>query len=60
MTAVPLQAGFSPAAIETLTGRLVVVTDMITLLELVGELVAHVKLEVNTQLTVSELFGVYV
>ena len=57
VTAVPEQTGFAPAATDTITDKFVF-TVIDTVFELAGEPVAQVALDVNTQVTVSELFGV--
>ena len=57
VTGLPEHTGFVPAATDTLTCRFEL-TDIITLFEVAGEPVAQVRFDVNTQLKVSELFGI--
>ena len=57
VTEVPEHTGFAPADTDTLTGRFGF-TVIVTVSDVAGEPVAQVALDVNTQLTASELFGV--
>ena len=57
LTEVPVQTGFCEAAMVTLTGRLVF-TVMVTVLDVAGLPVAHVVLDVSTQVTASLFKGI--
>ena len=57
LTAVPEQTELAPAATDTLTVRFEF-TVIVTVFEVAGEPVAQVALDVNIQLTASELIGV--
>ena len=57
VTAVPEHIGFASADTLTLTGRLLL-TVIFTRVELAGEFVAQVAMDVTTQLTATELTGV--
>ena len=56
VTDVPVQTGFAEAVIETLAGRLGL-TVIVTVFDVAGLPVAHVALEVMTQVTTSPLTG---
>ena len=57
MTAVPAQTGLTEAAMETLTGRLVL-TAIVMVFEVAGDPVAQDSLEVSRHVTTSLLAGV--
>ena len=57
VTAVPEHTGLAPANTVTLTGKFGF-TVIVTVSEVAGEPVAQVALDVNTQVTASELLGV--
>ena len=56
VTEVPAHAGFTDGATVTLTGRLVV-TFMVTELEVAGDPLTHAAFEVMEQVTTSPLTG---
>ena len=58
VTEVPVHTGFASADTETLTGRFDEVTVIVIMFEIAGDPVPHLRFDVNTQLTASELFGV--